>query len=228
MKNPINGVEHIAKAIEQDQCFRHWRSAYIRDMVECWAIALRNAVEPKDESWDAREADYMRHVKTYERPTMELWSDLLGSLTKLSMDSYGDHLGALNMMLANGNKQTGQFFTPYSVSKMMALLSVDHEVVRRQVKNVGYLAVNEPTCGSGSTVIAVAEVMKGYGFDPTTELRVTMQDIDKHCVNMSYVQMRLFEIPACVIYGNTLALECREMLLTPQFVGQDMKLRQAA
>lgn len=228
MKKRMNDVEDIAKAIEQDRGYRHLRSSYIRDMVECWAIALRNSIEPKDQAWDEREAAYMAHVKTYERDTLKLWSDLLGQLFLIADNEYGDHIGVLNMILANGNKHTGQFFTPYSVSKLMSLISVDQKLVLKQIRNVGYISVNEPTCGSGSTVIAIAEVVKSLGCDPKTDLRVTMQDIDKHCVNMSYVQMRMYNIPACVIHGDTLKVECREMLLTPEFVAQDQRLRQAA
>lgn len=228
MTQRMNNIEDIAKAIEQDRGYRHGRSTYIRDMVECWAIALRNGVEPKNDAWNTREATYMQHVKTYERDTMELWSDLLAQLFLISANKFGDHIGALNMMLDNGNKHSGQFFTPYAVSKLMALFSVDFKIVLKQVKKVGYMSVNEPTCGSGSTVIAVAEVMKGLGFDPTTDLRVIMQDIDKHCVNMSYVQMRIFNIPAYVIHGDTLALEQREVLVTPELIAQESGLRRAA
>ena len=63
-------------------------------------------------------------------------------------------------------------------------------------------------------VIAAAEEIKQAGFNPVNVFFAVAQDVDRKCCNMAYIQLSLLAIPAAVIWGNTLLLECREEWLT--------------
>lgn len=66
------------------------------------------------------------------------------------------------------------------------------------------MTVNEPSCGAGGNIIALAEVMKERGINYQQKLEVVCQDIDTKAVYMTYVQMCLYGIPAIVYQSNTL------------------------
>lgn len=223
MTSPVVGK--IITRLESDRGYSHWKQSYHRDMVSCWAIALRNAVEPRGSDWDAREAAYMQLVEKYGRDTISLWADVMGEILLAAINEMGDLLGEITMALGMGVKGHGQFFTPYNLSRLAAAMAFDKASAEQTIAEQGYVSLNEPSSGSGGMIVAYAQTMVEAGLD-LQDLRVTAQDIDQHCVNMTYVQMRLFNIPAVVIHGDTLKLEQRETLLTPAYIRQENRLRQ--
>lgn len=56
------------------------------------------------------------------------------------------------MELGLSNDSGGQFFTPYNVCQMMAEMTIGNVVP--QVKERGYITINDPACGAGATLIA--------------------------------------------------------------------------
>lgn len=213
-------IREVARIIESDRGYAHARDTYFRDMVETWTVALRNAVEPRDAEWERREARFEQIKGIYGAETVAVFSQVLGEMTSMALRSMGDHLGALNAELELGRKGSGQFFTPYHVSRMMAGIMHDSSV-EDAIREHGWMTLSEPTCGSGGMIVAYAEQMRDSGQDPSTQLRVFAQDIDIHCVNMCYVQMRLNAIPAVVVHGDTLRNEQRSFMMTPQYVAQE-------
>ena len=103
----------------------------------------------------------------------------------------------------------------------MAAMVHDEETIGQAVEREGWMTLSEPACGAGGMVVAFAEQMKDAGRDYGKQLRVVAQDIDIHCVNMCYVQMRIHGIPAAVIHGDALKLEERSVLFTPQYIAQE-------
>ena len=95
---------------------------------------------------------------------------------------------------------------------MMARLTFSG--LEEQIQRRGFIELNEPTCGSGGMVIAAAEEFKARGLNPVNTLFAVAQDIDRKCCNMAYIQLSLLAIPAAVIWGNTLLVECREQWLS--------------
>ena len=110
-----------------------------------------------------------------------------------------------------GNKQTGQFFTPYHLSYLTARLVYDEQISKLAGSEI--LEVNEPSSGGGGMIIAVAEVMKNQGVNYQKRLHIVAQDLDWNGEYMTYVQLSLLGIKAIVVQGDT--------LLEPYRIGYD-------
>lgn len=96
----------------------------------------------------------------------------------------------------------GQFFTPNDVARLMAMLVNPASEDENEI-----ITLNEPTCGSGTMVIAAAWAMNNCGKDYSKKLLAIAQDIDIRCVWMSYIQLSLYKIPAVIAHGNSLTEE---------------------
>jgi type I restriction-modification system DNA methylase subunit len=72
-----------------------------------------------------------------------LFLKLLGVVIVLVEDEPKDVLGELYMKLNLGNAKTGQFFTPNSVSKLMAKISYDNDF--KELKQP-FIILSEPAC----------------------------------------------------------------------------------
>ena len=92
------------------------------DFVELSCLALSNAVDRSQ--FDQRESRYHEIRKGYSREEFAQFPQMFGLLTSV-MEAVGfdDVLGGLYMELDLGNARTGQFFTPYPLSKMMAMIA---------------------------------------------------------------------------------------------------------
>ena len=76
----------------------------------------------------------------------------------------------------------------------MGQLSKDKEIVK----------VHEPTCGSGSMIIAIAKEIKRKGKNYQEKMQVIAQDLDWNNVYMTYIQLSLLNIKATIVQGDTL------------------------
>src|SRR5690625_3198158 len=103
------------------------------------------------------------------------------------------------MSMEFGYKHTGQFFTPYHVSKLVS------DLTYKDKKDDQVITLNEPSCGSGGMIVAFAESMKAEDRNYQTDLRVICNDLDFDAVRMCYVQLSLLGIDAVVEQRNTLA-----------------------
>lgn len=148
---------------------------------------------------------------------------------RVAVGDFGDVLGSTFMMLDMGNAGTGQFFTPYEVSRAIGgIVMGDREALAKQVADRGFIRVSEPTCGAGGMIIAAAHAMYDEKINYQESMHVTAIDIDRRCVHMTYLQLALLHVPAVVILGNALLLEEREHWYTPAHVlgGWNARLRQ--
>lgn len=127
----------------------------------------------------------------------EALSVLVNALEYQTGDFLGEWAGLNNAL----DHRSGQVFTPYYVSKMIAQSSVGN-LKRQEIP----LSINEPTCGAGSMVIAIFDVLRNLNFSPR-DFYIIAQDIDIHCVNMAYIQCTLLDIPAVVLHGDSLTDE---------------------
>lgn len=126
-----------------------------------------------------------------------------------------DILGAVYHELNLNNEWNGQFFTPDNISRLMAEIV---DVGNREGNTSDEpILINEPTCGSGTMVIASAWSMLRKGIDYTTRCLFVAEDIDIRCVWMTYIQLTLYRIPAIIIHGNTLTAEEWDRWYTPYF-----------
>lgn len=177
------------------------------DWVKCTALSIAQSVYYSEK----REKQFLETIKEYPK---DEFAKMMAMLTKTFEDKFGDVLGNLFMMSGWGNKNTGQFFTPYSLSLACANL-------QKYSKN-DILEMNEPSAGAGGMVIAVAQTMKEQDINYQKNLRVVAQDLDWNALYMCYIQLSLLGIDAKCVQGDTLenksfANLSENVFLTPMY-----------
>ncbi|WP_231848647.1 N-6 DNA methylase [Sphingobium sp. SYK-6] len=117
---------------------------------------------------------------------IDLFPRVLAELVQALEVGPGDVLGALFHDLELHNKARGQFFTPYTLSRFMAQVTIrDSESVKAIIGDHGFVTAMEPACGAGSMVIALAEAMRDLGINYQRHLHVTAIDIDPRAIHMA-------------------------------------------
>lgn len=198
------------------------RYEVFRDFVTLSAISLNNVMEPDTERKAALESEYMDLIRGYSHEQAQGFAELLGLVVNMLEPTPQDVLGELYMELDLGNERAGQFFTPNSTSQFMARLNgVEPPPGQNFVK------VCEPACGAGGMVLAIAQALIEKGKNPATAMWAQCQDIDRTAALMSFIQLSLWNIPAVVIVGDTLANEVRECFYTPAHHLRSWKYRLA-
>lgn len=207
-------MSKMAKII-QSLAYRHGTYKVFADFCEMAAISLSNAVDLRN--YEKREEQYMAIVKKYSKEEINLFPELLGVLT-MEMESHPrDILGELFHELELHNEHAGQFFTPYHLCEMMAKMTYG-EGMQAIIDEKGYITAQEPACGSGAMIIALAHTMLDKKINYQDCLHVSAIDLDSRCVHMAYVQFTLLGIPAVVYAGNTLTMEMRDAWYTPAHI----------
>lgn len=166
-----------------------------------------NAKERNQQYEDAQKGLKPDEISEFARMTALMWLSVLEY-----KEEPEDILGDIYHSLRLNNEWNGQFFTPDHVARLMAKLS---NPVSESDSDEGYVTINEPTCGSGTMVIACIWEMKKRGFDYRNKAFFVAQDIDIRCVWMAYIQLTLYQIPAVVIHSNTLTMEAWSYWYTP-------------
>jgi type I restriction enzyme M protein len=132
-------------------------------------------------------------ISIFESPNLDFsrnradGDDLLGDAYEYLMRHFATESG----------KSKGQFYTPAEVSRVIAqILGIRH------VKATANTTVYDPTCGSGSLLLKVAdEAAQG------TDLRVTLygQEKDSSTANLARMNMILHDYATAeIVQGNTL------------------------
>lgn len=162
---------------------------------------------------DEIEQRYLNTVKQYTKEQAEEFSKLLALLVMALEEKTQDFLGQVYMQLNLSNVATGQFFTPYHVSKMMSEICFTD--IEKQLEEKDFITLAEPCCGSGGMIIAYAETLKEQGYNYQNQLFVEAIDIDEMCFMMSYIQLSLLGVGARVMHGDSLAWKFQHVLYTP-------------
>lgn len=218
-QNPRPAWGAFVKTFNDIARHRH-RYEVFRDFVTMAAIAVHNGIA-RDEKL---EAEYLQIVGRYAKEDVTSFSHLLGQLVILLDPEPYDVLGQLYMELELGSTHTGQFFTPPELSELMAWLSYGDALA---TLDKPFVTIQEPACGAGGMVLAFVKVMLSHGHNPAERMWAHCQDVDRLAALMCYLQLALWNVPAVVLVGNTLALEAREVFYTPaHYLGfWDSKLR---
>lgn len=88
-----------------------------------------------------------------------------GCIRAANAGSYEDFLGELYMDLGASNERNGQYFTPMSVSRVMAkLVGID---TTEKLEKQRFVSLLEPCCGSGANLLAFDEHIANSGKIPT-------------------------------------------------------------
>lgn len=206
--------------------YRHSHWQVFSDFAEMGAISLSNAVDLANR--EKREARYMEVIKRYRPDELQTFPKMLAELTLALEHKPEDVLGRSFHDLELHNKWAGQYFTPYPVCQMMARMTLtDSGDIEAKIKERGFLTAQEPACGSGAMIIALAQEMHAAGINYQQHLHVTAVDVDTKCVHMAYLQFSLLHIPAIIVHGNSLSLEEYDHWYTPAHImgGWTWKLR---
>lgn len=192
------------------------------DFLAMSAISISNAVNPHE----GREQEYQRIAKNYTDKEQTLFSEMFTCIVAEmepaagEVPRYYDVLGELFGGLQLHDSWKGQFFTPQCISDFMALVTVgDFE---EKISKRGYIKMNEPAIGGGSTVIGAVNAMFKKGYNPCKQLLVVGYDLDPRCVHMSYIQLSLMGVPAMIQQRNSLSGESYgDYWYTPVFILDD-------
>lgn len=149
-----------------------------------------------------REDEYFEAIRTYDKGELAELSKALALLvTEMESKPFTDILGTYYTEVASHSSKLarGEFYTPPEISKMMAKMTINTEAIKERGLPI---TVNEPACGAGGMMLAVAEE---FAPDSVDLLRVTCQDINPIAVDMCYINTTLWGIPATIIQGNALS-----------------------
>lgn len=222
-------VQKILKLLEKGT-YKVGRHQFLSDVFECGAIAISNKFDFAN--YDKREERYMQIINSYDKDMRMLITQVFAEIYMLLSQQihpavgFNDYLGDLYMRSETSNSKAGQFFTPYSVSKCCAQVSINSSIVNEAIEQDKILTLHEPTCGAGGMVIAAADVLyNDYHFNISRNLLVECGDIDARCVHMSYLQLGLAGIPAVIFHRDGLTLETWDRWETPAYIMQWMRFK---
>ncbi len=221
----IPTIDEIIKQIE-NAAYTINKSKLISDVFECGAITISNAVDFTKST--EREERYKQIMNTYQPKERELIADIFGKIFALLSSvvyddgKFADYLGELFMRCNQGNKYSGQFFTPYSVSRLMAEMTVTDD----KIKQGEIITINDCCCGGGSMLLAAVEVLKNrYGVNYARDCFIDAGDIDERCVHMTYLQLSLAGVPAIVKHQDVFTRKLWGVWKTPAYIFQYHRFR---
>lgn len=196
-----------------------------RDLLTLASCAHKNAALPQhSDQWRANETRYMDVVERYKaknrREDITGYAEALGALTMAVARTGDDTLGRLHMEIAP-NTNLGQFYTPYSVARLMARMSMGslkEEQLEKLENGSGYLDMSDCACGAGVMTLATIDEFKKQGVDPQKHLRAYLTDIDELACDMAFLNMALRGIPAVITHGNALSGEVYGRSMTAPYV----------
>ena len=177
------------------------------DFITIFACSISNVLDK--EHYEEREDLYKNIVKKYNKEELNLFPQLMAqTFLALNNEPEQDFLGKMYMNLNLGNGARGQFFTPYSVCRLMAELIIDKDKTKEAIEKQGYITVNDPACGAGATLIAAYNILKRdlNELVPNAHNFIILsgQDIDQTVALMCYIQLSTLGVPGYIKVGDTL------------------------
>lgn len=156
-KTEIQGTEKEFLDEFQKLCYSRSAWQVWADLMAAIACSLSNVGDRSPKHYESREKEYAQCIERLG--SVEVPARMLAIIVEaLERNPEQDFLGAMYMQLNLGNHWKGQFFTPYSICKLMA--EINCESLDGQVDKQGYVSVCDPSCGAGATLIATANKMK--------------------------------------------------------------------
>lgn len=184
--------ESLFKQLEQlSQCSGVSRGAAFEDWLTAMVCAL--AAETK-------EAEYLAMIERHTsgkpgRRGCDLMGRMFGELTAAMDRTDADILGDL-FVGAISYGEAGQYFTPESVTKLLAQMTIDPDARPGPGRPI---YVNDPCCGTGRMLLEAATI------NPHVEL--VGQDVDPRCARMTAINLGLRGRYGWVLCGNSLTGE---------------------
>lgn len=183
------------------------------DVVTMMACSIANAADRTEGRHEKREKEYaecLKRVGSVEKPA-QLLAVIVNALEE---NPEQDFLGEMYMGLNLGNHWKGQFFTPYSICKMMSQITCGS--IDSQIEQQGYISVCDEACGARATLIAAANTMKKSKYNFQNHVLFVGQDIDRIVGMMCYIQLSLLGCAGYICIGNSLSNPLTGHVLFPQ------------
>lgn len=224
-KQEIPTIKGIIKLF--DKCaYKVGVHELLADVFEVSAIAISNRFNMNEE----REKNYKLIMSKYDESTRlvirEIFANIYDLLSTQMHYGFNDYLGELYMCSATSSSKSGQFFTPYNVSKLCAKMAISEGKIKECIEDDKILTLHEPTCGAGGMILAAADILyNDFHFNYSRNLLVECGDIDRRCVHMTYLQLALAGIPAIVYHRDGLSLETWDKWETPAYIMQWLRFR---
>lgn len=173
------------------------------DCIEMYALAFKNIYDINH--FEENEKRYCNIASNYTKEQMKIVTEILAVITEMIEENpFRDLLGNLYMQLNMGNDSQGQFFTPYSIAKLTAETAFDIKIANTEIKNKGYVTINEPSAGGGANMIAFCELLKKNGYNYQTDCIIVCQELNRLTAMMCYVVLSLMGCQAVIKIGDTL------------------------
>ncbi|WP_227272049.1 N-6 DNA methylase [Roseobacter weihaiensis] len=207
MKEFVGLVNHIDRSKHRGHVFT--------DFCEMAYCALSKQASPFEDQREKLEAQYEDVERRYE--SREYVHEHFGKL--LALASVGiaqggsDFLGVVAGELGALDGRLGQFFTPYTVSRLSAEMTFGD--VSRQIEEQGFVTVQEPAAGAGGMLMAVADVIEDKGHNLQTSLWIEAVDLSITAYHMCYVQCAARGLAGKVLRANSISLEVFSAAYTP-------------
>lgn len=191
-----------------------------------------------------RENMYLEIIKKYPREAVNKFVDMFWELTaalndciaekvlqvncpeeltlqfplKCSKPHYDDVLGKVFTEMNQHDQKDGQVFTPAHIGNLMGEFTLSEYQARNEIKRQGFIAIRENCCGSGAITLNALNRLLDLGISPNKQCVVIASDTDERCVNMCYLQLSLYGIPAVVLQQNNISDEIYDTWYTPLFI----------
>lgn len=144
-------------------------------------------------SMQRKEKEYLRTVRKYAKDEADLFCKAFAAVVmQMEKNPLNDPFGGYYEEYLS-NERNGQFFTPQSVSDMMAQMLFCGDSAGKDNK------VNDPCCGSGRLFLSAAKIDRKRYFVGT--------DIDLACCKMTLINMCLNSLQGEVYHMNTLSMQ---------------------
>lgn len=171
------------------------------DFVTIFALAIVNtSTLHHDKVWQDREQRFLDTINRYTPEEQLRLVEIKEELILAFENEIGDVLGEIYMESGSGNKNTGQFFTPFHLSEATAELSIPEDISEELP-----FMMNEPSAGAGGMILAVAKVLNERGVNYQKCMKVVAQDLDWTAAYMCYIQLSMYGIDGIVCQGDTLS-----------------------
>jgi hypothetical protein len=216
-------------------CFSRSSWQVWTDFIVATACSIANSIDKENEDFERREKEYTACVERLGG--VEKCAKLFDYVVEaLEENPEQDFLGNVFMNLNLGSHWKGQFFTPYCVCRTMAALTADG--VTSEIKERGWASLNDPACGAGATLIAMANYLREVNVDYQNHILFVAQDIDRVAGLMCYIQLSLLGCAGYVTIADTMGnpqtgrnalfpqvKEGQEIWYTPMFCSEIWQMR---
>ena len=187
------------------------------DWITVFAISLSQPLDYREE----REENYLSITSKYSKDELSKFCELSAILiNELEKNSDRDFLGETFMKFGLGNQRSGQFFTPYEISKCVSKMTCGN--ISEQIHQNGYVTINDCACGSGGMLIAAFNDIRDTlskeapSLNAQNHVHIAAQDIDSTVAMMCYVQLSLLGIAGIVKIGDAITEPmCGDLLDIP-------------